>query len=133
MNPGSKVEAMAQILIVVNECRCAETTAEACRAEGHEAVVIRHATQAMLYVLRRRFDVVMVETGMPGKEGQALIQGLRAQPSCARLPVVALAPTGREDQARGADRVIGVPVEPEAVQEALRALNVPPAREVAHA
>lgn len=122
---------MAQILIVGNAWPCVETTAEACRADGHEAVVVRHATQAMLYAMRRRFDVVMVETGMPGKEGQALIQGLRAQPSCARLPVVALA--RHEDQARGADRVIGLPVVAEAVLDVLHELDVPPVREVTHA
>lgn len=92
---------------------------------------------ALAILSRRPFDVILLDLRLPGLEGPEILAALRTRPGPNQaVPVVAF--TADADMHRaslasaGFDDVVGKPIMPEELTEALhRALSLPP--EVAHA
>lgn len=87
-------------LLVEDDARLAALTAD--YLGGHGVVVTREATgpSGLEEALRRRYDVVLLDLMLPGKDGLEVCRELRARSD---VPIVVLTARGEE-----ADRVMGL-------------------------
>lgn len=79
---------MAQVLIVEDEERIASFIAKGLRAEGHQPTVVGDGTAGLDEALSGRFDLVVLDIGLPGLDGFEVLDRLRSQGS--RIPVIVL-------------------------------------------
>ncbi len=79
---------MAGILIVEDEERIAAFIAKGLRAEGHQPTIVGDGNQGLDEALSDRYDLMVLDIGLPGLDGFALLDQLRAQGS--RMPVIVL-------------------------------------------
>ncbi|MGA2134917.1 MAG: sigma-54 dependent transcriptional regulator [Bryobacteraceae bacterium] len=77
---------MAHVLIVDDDSNTLASLSRAFRLAGHEATVCDNAQRALDLIKNERFDVVLSDVVMPGKDGLAMLEDLRAQG--AHVPVV---------------------------------------------
>jgi DNA-binding NtrC family response regulator len=69
----------AHLLIVDDEANTLATLARAFRLAGHEATVCDNAGKALELAKSQNFDLVLSDVVMPGKDGLALLEDLKAQ------------------------------------------------------
>lgn len=79
---------MAQILIVEDEQRIASFVAKGLRAEGHQPTVAGDGQSGLDEALSGRFDLMVLDIGLPGMDGFEVLDQLRSQGS--RMPVIVL-------------------------------------------
>ena len=79
---------MAQILIVEDEQRIASFVAKGLRAEGHQPTIVRDGPAGLDEALSGRFDLMVLDIGLPGMDGFEVLDQLRSQGS--RMPVIIL-------------------------------------------
>ncbi|MEV7431682.1 MULTISPECIES: response regulator transcription factor [unclassified Nocardioides] len=79
---------MARILIVEDEARIASFLAKGLRADGHQATVVDDGRAGLDEALSGAHDLMVLDLGLPGMDGQEVLELLRAQGS--RMPVVVL-------------------------------------------
>jgi DNA-binding response OmpR family regulator len=79
---------MAQILIVEDEERIASFIAKGTRAEGHHPTVVPDGESAVDEALSGRFDLMVLDIGLPGIDGFEVLDQIRSQGS--RMPVIVL-------------------------------------------
>lgn len=79
---------MAQILIVEDEARIASFVAKGLRAEGHQPTVAVDGPSGLDEALSGRFDLMVLDIGLPGMDGFEVLDQLRSQGS--RMPVIVL-------------------------------------------
>jgi DNA-binding response OmpR family regulator len=93
---------MSRILVVEDEEHLADGLRFNLQAEGHEAVVAGDAEQALKLILhdRQRFDALVLDVMLPGKDGFHVATELRAAGKY--MPILMLTARGRaEDVLRG--------------------------------
>jgi DNA-binding response OmpR family regulator len=100
MHGVTPAEPILTALLVEDDARLAALTAE--YLEGHGVVVTRAADgrRGLEEALRHRFDVVLLDLMLPGKDGLEVCRELRARSD---VPVIVLTARGEE-----ADRVMGL-------------------------
>ena len=69
----------AHLLIVDDEANTLASLSRAFRLEGHEATVCDNATKALELATTQPFDLILSDVVMPGKDGLALLEELKAQ------------------------------------------------------
>jgi DNA-binding NtrC family response regulator len=69
----------AHLLIVDDEANTLASLSRAFRLEGHEATVCDNATKALDLAKSQTFDLILSDVVMPGKDGLALLEELKAQ------------------------------------------------------
>jgi DNA-binding response OmpR family regulator len=79
---------VARILIVEDEERIASFLAKGLRAEGHVTTVVADGREGLDDALSGEHDLVILDIGLPGLDGFAVLEQLRAQGS--RVPVIVL-------------------------------------------
>ncbi|MGN0064326.1 MAG: response regulator transcription factor [Nocardioides sp.] len=79
---------MAQILIVEDEARIASFVAKGLRAEGHQPTIASDGPSGLDEALSNRFDLMVLDIGLPGMDGFEVLDQLRSQGS--RMPVIVL-------------------------------------------
>ena len=79
---------MAQILIVEDEQRIASFIAKGLRSEGHRPTVVGDGPSGLDEALSGRFDLLVLDIGLPGMDGFEVLDRLRSQGS--RMPVIIL-------------------------------------------
>jgi DNA-binding response OmpR family regulator len=79
---------VAQILIVEDEERIASFVAKGLRAEGHQPTVVGDGPGGLEEALSGRFDLMVLDIGLPGMDGFEVLDQLRSQGS--RMPVIVL-------------------------------------------
>ena len=79
---------MAQILIVEDEQRIAAFIAKGLRAEGHQPTMAHDGPGGLDEALSGRFDLMVLDIGLPGMDGFEVLDQLRSQGS--RMPVIVL-------------------------------------------
>jgi len=68
----------AQLLIVDDEANTLASLSRAFRLAGHEAVVCDNAAKALELAKAREFDLILSDVVMPGRDGLALLEDLKA-------------------------------------------------------
>ena len=94
---------MANILIVDDDANTLASLARAFRLSGHQALVCDNAARALELIKTERFDVVLSDVVMPGKDGLALLEDLKAQG--ASVPVVMISGQANIEMAVRATRL----------------------------
>jgi DNA-binding NtrC family response regulator len=94
---------MAHLLIVDDDANTLASLARAFRLAGHEATVCDNAARALELVKSQPFDMMMSDVVMPGKDGLALLEDLRAQGIA--LPVVMISGQANIEMAVRATRL----------------------------
>jgi len=69
----------AHLLIVDDEANTLASLARAFRLAGHEATVCDNAAKALELAKAQKFDLVLSDVRMPGKDGLTLLEELKAQ------------------------------------------------------
>ena len=69
----------AHLLIVDDEPNTLASLSRAFRLEGHEATVCDNAARALELATTQPFDLILSDVVMPGKDGLALLEELKAQ------------------------------------------------------
>lgn len=69
--------ARADILVIDDDANTLASLARAFRLAGHEAVVCDSATRALDLAKGQRFDLILSDVVMPGKDGIALLEDLK--------------------------------------------------------
>ncbi len=93
---------MSRILVVEDEPRIASFLQKGLRAEGHVTTVVENGDDASAVARSEDFDLVLLDVGLPGKDGFAVLADLRRRGE--RLPVILL--TARDsvpDRVNGLD------------------------------
>lgn len=93
---------MSRILVVEDEPRIASFLQKGLRAEGHVTTVVDNGDDASALARSEDFDLVLLDVGLPGKDGFAVLADLRRRGE--RLPVILL--TARDtvpDRVNGLD------------------------------
>ncbi len=93
---------MSRILVVEDEPRIASFLQKGLRAEGHVTTVVDNGDDASALARSQDFDLVLLDVGLPGKDGFAVLADLRKRGE--RLPVILL--TARDavpDRVNGLD------------------------------
>ncbi len=93
---------MSRILVVEDEPRIASFLQKGLRAEGHGTTVVDNGDDASALARSQDFDLVLLDVGLPGKDGFAVLADLRRRGE--RLPVILL--TARDavpDRVNGLD------------------------------
>ena len=71
--------AKAHLLIVDDEANTLASLSRAFRLAGHEATVCDNAARALELAKSQRFDLILSDVVMPGKDGLALLEELKAE------------------------------------------------------
>ena len=69
---------MAHLLIVDDDANTLASLSRAFRLAGHQATVCDNAARALDLIKTERFDMVLSDVVMPGKDGLALLEDLKA-------------------------------------------------------
>src|SRR5246127_175788 len=69
----------ANLLIVDDEANTLASLARAFRLEGHEATVCDNANKALDLAKSQKFDLILSDVVMPGKDGLTLLEELKAE------------------------------------------------------
>jgi signal transduction histidine kinase/DNA-binding NarL/FixJ family response regulator len=125
----SEAGTRALVVLVADDNRTNQRLVAALlQAAGHMADVVANGREAVEAVLRRHYDVVLMDVQMPVMDGVQATRRIRALPAPARdVPIVALtadAVTGAEDRYRGAgmDAYLSKPLSPDTLVATLDAL-----------
>jgi two-component system nitrogen regulation response regulator NtrX len=94
---------LAHILIVDDDSNTLASLSRAFRLAGHEATVCDNAARAIELIKSERFDVVLSDVVMPGKDGLAMLEDLKAQG--AAVPVVMISGQANIEMAVRATRL----------------------------
>jgi DNA-binding NtrC family response regulator len=94
---------LAQLLIVDDDANTLASLARAFRLAGHEATVCDNAARALELAKSQPFDLMMSDVVMPGKDGLALLEDLRA--AGIALPVVMMSGQANIEMAVRATRL----------------------------
>jgi DNA-binding response OmpR family regulator len=89
---------VARILIAEDDVRVSSFVERGLKARGYSTLVVPDGERAESLGLTDEFDLLILDIGLPEREGLHVLQALRARGS--RLPVVVL--TGRPDQGAAA-------------------------------
>ena len=90
-----------RVLVVDDNVDAAATLAQLVQLLGHDTVVAYDGLQAIEAARTGRFDIVLLDLGMPNLDGIETARRLRAAPGGARLFIAAVTGWGQEsDRAR---------------------------------
>ena len=78
---------MFQILIAEDEVRIASFIEKGLRKHGYSTVVAKDGVEAIAMLNQGSFDLLLLDLGLPGKDGWAVLHELRTQMS-SDLPVI---------------------------------------------
>ena len=94
--------AAVRILVVDDNADAANSLAMLLRVNGHDVVTAYDGEQASDATERSRFDVVLLDIGLPKLDGYAVARHVRSLPHGADVMLVAMTGLGRDDDRRRA-------------------------------
>jgi two-component system alkaline phosphatase synthesis response regulator PhoP len=124
---------MARILIVEDDPDIAELLVHYLQSAGHTTVRLSDGAEVMRQLRAAPADLVVLDLMLPGMNGMAVCEAIRADPATAHLAVIMLTARGEEADRvagleRGADDYVTKPFSPkELVARVAARLRRPPA------
>jgi len=94
--------ARLRILVVEDEEKVAKALQEGLEGEGYDAVIARTGEDAFFLISTETFDVVLLDLGLPGRDGFQILAALRQQGRDTRVLVLTARDT-LEDRVKGLD------------------------------
>lgn len=95
-------ETMPRILVIEDEDKVRRALVKGLQGEGHEVVSEADGQEGLDRALREPFDLIVLDYLLPGRDGVAILESLRAAGS--RVPTLMLTALGDlEDRVRGLD------------------------------
>ena len=79
---------MRQILIAEDDARIALFLEQGLKANGFMTKLVSTGTEALIWALEATFDLILLDLGLPGREGLSVLEDLRGQ-GC-QIPIVIL-------------------------------------------
>ena len=74
--------APARILVVEDEARIAEVVQSYLERDGHVVALAATGEEALADLTRRRFDLLVLDLGLPGVPGEEVCRQVRAASTC---------------------------------------------------
>jgi two-component system response regulator QseB len=84
---------MTQILIIEDEPRIATFLEKGLQSNGFVSTIVANGQDGVVMALERAFDLIILDLGLPGKDGLAVLEEIRGQGI--QIPVIIL--TARDD------------------------------------
>jgi DNA-binding response OmpR family regulator len=119
-----------QILIADDDAVTVQMVSGVLKAAGFQFSVAADAMQAVMLAMRKPFDAVILDIGMPGGTGLQVLERLKATAKTRTVPIIVI--TGLTDPllpgrvlGMGADKFFAKPVAPDKLREALEGLLAP--------
>jgi len=115
-------------LLIVDDTAVSRITLEALlEPQGYRIVQAQDGPEALALAALEHPDAIVMDVMMPGMDGLATCESLRANPSTVRVPIVlvtALSDLSMQRRAKevGANAVLGKPVDSRQLREVLREL-----------
>jgi two-component system CheB/CheR fusion protein len=114
-----------RILVVDDNVDGAMSLGIVLRLWGHEVQVAHDGFRALEEADRRRFDVAVLDIGLPGLDGYEVARRLRRRPGWAKTLLIAITGYGQNDDRRrsleaGFDLHLVKPVDPATLEKVLR-------------
>ena len=118
-----------RVLLVEDDADLSRMLVEALVANGHEAHVAHDGPAGLAACAEFRPAVALLDIGLPGMDGHALAERLRALPGMETLRIVAVTGYGdqsyrRRSRTAGFDRHLVKPIDLNALERMLRAWMV---------
>jgi two-component system CheB/CheR fusion protein len=115
------------VLVVDDNVDAAEMIGTALQLKGHQVHIAHDGFAAIDAARHHRPDVILLDIGLPGRDGYEVARMLRAEPQFAKTKIVALTGYGQqEDQRRakeaGMDQHLTKPVDPDVLDGVLDVL-----------
>ena len=115
------------VLIVEDDPTNLLLTRAVLERDGYRTEAARSAEDALEHLQYVRPDLILMDVGLPGRDGLTLTRQLKADPAMAAIPIVAVtAHAMREDQTRalaaGCDGYISKPISPRTFTSKIEAL-----------
>ena len=115
------------VLIVEDDPTNLMLTRAVLERDGYRTEAARSAEDALEHLQHVRPDLILMDVGLPGRDGLTLTRQLKADPAMAAIPIVAVtAHAMREDQTRalaaGCDGYISKPISPRTFTSEIEAL-----------
>ena len=126
---------MARILVVEDDPDIAELIAHYLHNAGHTTVRISNGLEVVRHLRADPMDLVMLDVMLPGINGMAVCDAIRADAAIAHVPIIMLTARGEEADRvagleRGADDYVTKPFSPKELLARVAArLRRPPAAE----
>src|SRR5207244_884155 len=113
------------ILIVEDNARNLKLVRDLLQFKGYRTVAATAAAEGLALARARRPDLILLDIQLPDMEGEVALRHLRAEPSTAGIPVIALTAFAmKADRARllggGFDDYIAKPIDIKALPEQVR-------------
>jgi DNA-binding response OmpR family regulator len=113
-----------RVLVVEDEPRIAQFVTRGLAGDGHEVVVAEDGEVGLFLATTERFDLVVLDLGLPGTSGLEVLRGIRGVD--AQIPILVL--TGYDDpkarrvcEAAGASAFMAKPLVVERLRAAVAA------------
>jgi len=94
---------MATILVADDDPHIREVVAFALEKAGHRVTTARDGDEAFTLAHTRQLDLLVLDVGMPGRDGLDVCRSLRADPTAAAVPILFL--SARDEEV---DRILGL-------------------------
>jgi DNA-binding response OmpR family regulator len=117
----------ASVLVVDDEPNIVLSLEFLMRQAGYDVRVARDGDAALAAIAAHPPDLVLLDVMMPGRDGYAVCQAIRADPACARTKVIMLTARSREVErekgiAMGADDYVTKPFSTRTLVDRVRAM-----------
>ncbi len=128
-NGGVQLASQMKTILVVDDNRdAANTLALLLRRWGHKAYIAYDGNEALATAEAHRPDLILLDIGLPGRDGYEVARLIRSRPELANTTIVALTGYGTEEdrqqsQAAGFDQHIIKPVDPNKLRDLLDSLS----------
>jgi len=116
-----------RVLVVDDNVDAAECIGVMLEMKGHQVEVVHDGFAAVETAKRDKPDVILLDIGLPGRDGYEVAQILRADPDFADTKIIAVTGYGKDEDRRrtkaaGMDHHLTKPVDPDHLDQLLRVL-----------
>jgi len=94
-DPGARTSVtVAQVLIIEDNVQMAELLQAALSQPDQECHLLDDGSEALAWTREQRFDLILLDLGLPGMDGTEVLRQLKQDPHSAHIPVIVM--TGRQ-------------------------------------